>query len=377
MNFTFGEYQSDVQFLRAIPRVDQIAADLRVGESEYSKFLVVADENTSAIADSVCCGHGIKRVLLKSGEDSKTWDSVHAVLSAAFKAGIGRDGVFLGIGGGVIGDITGFAASIYMRGCRLALAATTLLAMVDASVGGKTGFDLFGVKNLAGSFYPAEIVYMPLDCLASLPLYEWKSGMAELIKTAILEGDNFLDEIEIITASFPEGSFDSSFPGNFISNTLAEERFGECIRRAALFKCGIVKEDPKETGNRRMLLNLGHTFGHALEASAGLGAISHGEAVAWGTACSAQLGYAMGITPRQRAEKIIKLISAFGYCRKAPHPLARGTDAFLAAMKSDKKKKSGKLAFIVPDACGARSVVIETVEQMNTVIKVIKGESFL
>jgi 3-dehydroquinate synthase len=135
-------------------------------------------------------------------------------------------------------------------------------------------------------------------------------------------------------------------------------------------------EDPKETGNRRMLLNLGHTFGHALEASAGLGAISHGEAVAWGMACSAELGCALGLTPRLRAEKIIKLISSFGYCHKAPHPLSRGTDAFLAAMQSDKKKKSGKLAFIIPDTRGARSVVIETEKEMNAIIKVIEGELF-
>jgi 3-dehydroquinate synthase len=377
MDFTFGEQKSDIHFQREIPRFEQIAADLGAGESEYSKFLVIADENTSAIADAVCGGFGINRVLLKSGEDSKTWDSVQMVLSAAFKAGIGRDGVFIGIGGGVIGDITSFAASVYMRGCRLVLTATTLLAMADASLGGKTGFDLFGVKNLVGSFYPAEIVYMPLDCLSSLPLFEWKSGMAEIIKTAVLDGDDFLNEMEIISASFPEGAFNSNFPVNFASKMLNEERLGECIRRAAFFKGGIVMEDPKETGNRRMLLNLGHTFGHALEGSAGLGAISHGEAVAWGTACSAALGYALGVTPRQRAEKIIKLISSFGYCLKAPHPLAHGTGAFLAAMKSDKKKKSGKLAFIVPDALGARSVLIETENEMNAVINVIEGESFL
>jgi 3-dehydroquinate synthase len=377
MHFTFGEYKSDVHFQRNITRIDQIAADLCLSESEYSKILVIADENTSAIADAACSGFGINRIRLKSGEDSKMWDSVQMILSAALKAGIGRDGVFIGIGGGVTGDITGFAASVYMRGCRLVLVATTLLAMVDASLGGKTGFDLFGIKNLAGSFYPAEIVYMPLDCLASLPLFEWKSGMAELIKTAVLEGDDFFDEMEIIAASFPEGAFDSDFPDNFAAKMLAEERFGDCIRRAALFKGGIVMEDPKETGNRRMLLNLGHTFGHALEASAGLGMLSHGEAVAWGMACSAKLGYALGVTPRLRVEKIIKLISLFGYCHKAPHPLARGTDAFLAAMKSDKKKKSGKLTFIVPDTLGARLVVIETEKEMNAVIKVIEGESLL
>ncbi|MDR0475317.1 MAG: 3-dehydroquinate synthase [Treponema sp.] len=359
MLFNFGEYSTKIIVDNEIPGIDRITAALNVDTG--ARILVVADEHTSPIADAVCGRSDLPRCLLKSGEDSKTWDSVCMILEGAQRAGLARDGILLGVGGGVIGDLSGFAASIYMRGCRLALVATTLLAMVDAALGGKTGFDLFGIKNLAGSFYPAEAVYMPLDCLAALPEREWKSGMAELIKTAILDGDDFLDEL----AEFAPCGFSDS------GRLLEGVRMRECINRAAAYKGGIVSEDPKEHG-RRALLNLGHTFGHALEASAGLGNISHGEAVAWGIVRSCELGYALGITPRSRAKKITELIASFGYRYVPEYPLSGGTDDFLRALERDKKKKNGKLTFIVPDKKSAVPVEITSEREMEIVTKIIK-----
>ena len=278
---------------------------------------------------------------MKSGEDNKNWQSVEAILSAAHNASLGRDAVFIGVGGGVIGDLTGFAASVYMRGCRFVLVPTTLLSMVDASVGGKTGFDLFNVKNLAGSFYPAEVVYMPVQSLSTLPDREWKSGLAELIKTAILSGDDFLDMLaETIKDNFLRG-----------------DKLLKCIEKAVLYKGTVTSEDFRESG-KRALLNLGHTFGHALEAAAGLGSLSHGEAVAWGIIQSCALGLLLGITPLKRAEKIKAVISHFGYDCSCPNRLA-GTDAFRTAMSSDKKKKQGKMTFIIPDEKSAKIVDIE------------------
>jgi 3-dehydroquinate synthase len=222
---------------------------------------------------------------------------------------------------------------------------TTLLAMVDAAVGGKTGFDLFGVKNLAGTFYPASLVCMAVETLRTLPPEEWKSGMAELVKTAILEGGDFPD---LVRSLIPRGN-PEKFDGD-------GDALFNCISRAVLFKGRLVERDPKETGAHRALLNLGHSFGHALESAAGLGRLSHGEAVAWGIVRACELGMFLGITGRQRAAKIVSLVEDFGYCTKAPHPLMGDAVAFLAALGADKKQRGGEPVFIVPAEEGARMV---------------------
>jgi 3-dehydroquinate synthase len=344
LEFKFDEYITRVLISNTIPSVEEIT-------DSFDKALVVCDENTSAIADKICGEHKLPRCQLKSGEENKNWASVEKILGAAHEAALGRDAFFIACGGGVIGDLAGFAASIYMRGCRFVLVSTTLLGMVDASVGGKTGFDLFEIKNLIGSFYPAQAVYIPVDCLSTLPEKEWKSGFAELIKTAVLSGDDFLDELSSVKAD---------------NGTLLK-----CIEKAVMYKGGIASEDLRESG-KRMLLNLGHTFGHALESCAGLGNISHGEAVAWGIARACELGLELGITPEPRAQKIKSLLDAFGYDCSCPHPLAGGGGALLSAMKSDKKKKQGKLNFIVPDEQSARIVSISG-EQEKIIEKIING----
>jgi 3-dehydroquinate synthase len=344
LNFTFGEYKTHVNISRDLHCFEKISGDL---QENGKKLLVIIDENTKQIAESIFSGHDVHYCQLRNGEENKNWQTVETILAAAHKAGLGRDGVFIGVGGGVIGDLTGFAASIYMRGCRFVLIATTLLAMVDASIGGKTGFDLFGIKNFAGSFYPAEIVYMPLKSLTSLPKREWKSGFAELIKTAVLDGDDFLSMLAEISGKGE--AYDNG--AQCVNDDLLE-----CIQRAVLYKGAVVSEDFRE-GGKRKLLNLGHTFGHALEAAAGLGNISHGEAVAWGIVQSCALGIELGITPRLRAEKITALILSSGYdC--SYNSLAIST-AFFESMLSDKKKKDGKMTFIIPDEKSARAVTLE------------------
>jgi len=366
MQFSFGEFKTSVFISREIPSFKNISAFFDRGDSGAHAFLVVCDENTSSIADKICTDSSASRCVLKSGEENKNWDAVQKILAAANEASLGRDGIFLGIGGGVICDLCGFASSIYMRGCRLALVSTTLLGMADASVGGKTGFDLFGIKNLAGSFYPAQAVFMPLESLYSLPERELKSGMAELIKTAILSGGNFLDEIIPLADCF------LNISGCKLS--ALDVQLLNCIEKAVLYKGSIVTGDFRESG-KRVLLNLGHTFGHALETAAGLGKLSHGEAVAWGIARSCELGFALGITPREKAGKIIRLIASFGYECAVPHPFCTNAEYMLNAMKSDKKKKSGIFTFIVPDENGARPVSIEFGSENEKMLKnVIKGE---
>ena len=351
MYFSFGEYNTLVEISREFPTINLIAqkSGLEIQNGSF-KPLIIADENTAYIAAKISDGVDYPCVFLESGEDNKTWQSVETILASASKASLGRDGVFIAVGGGVIGDLSGFAASIYMRGCRFVLVSTTLLGMVDASVGGKTGFDLFGIKNLAGSFYPAQSVFLPLNALSTLPKVEIKSGMAELIKTAVLCGGDFLEQLTPLAERI-----------NNLNKFLEDDALFKCVERAVLYKGGIVSEDFRESG-KRMLLNLGHTFGHALESAAGLGNITHGEAVAWGIVRACELGIALGVTPHERAIKIIELIKSFGYECSCPHPAAGNKDAVFDAMKSDKKKKNGRLTFIVPDDKSARIVVLKTEE---------------
>jgi 3-dehydroquinate synthase len=212
---------------------------------------------------------------------------------------------------------------------------------------------------------------MPLEALKTLPSKEWKSGIAELIKTAVLEpqpspkgegsaivSQATLDIIQKLGGSFPQG-----------------EVLADLVERAALVKCRIVEADPKETGTSRALLNLGHSFGHALESSAGLGSVSHGEAVAWGMARACELGAAIGITPTDRAQKIMETLTAFGYEIRSPHPLMKNSSDFMKALGGDKKKKGGKLVFVVP---AAEQAVLISADQIEPELpeRIINGEYY-
>jgi 3-dehydroquinate synthase len=233
--------------------------------------------------------------------------------------------------------------------------------MVDAALGGKTGFDLLGVKNLVGTFYPADHIFMPVSVLATLPGDEWKSGMAELIKTAVLDTGDMLK----LLGSLGGVSFYRGLPDSGVVS--------ELIARSVAVKGRIVEADPRETGSERALLNLGHTFGHALESAAGLGVLSHGEAVAWGMVRSCELGLLLGITPRDRAGEIAGLIRSFGYETASPHPLLKDPGVFFDALGADKKKRGGKPAFVVPAAQGAVLLPADSVQEAR-IERLIKGE---
>ena len=341
--FTLSGTVSHVCIQDEVPSINTLIVD------QSRRSLLICDVNTERFARAVAGDTDAALCVLAAGEAAKNWASIEAILRAAHSAGLGRDGLLIGIGGGVINDMTAFAASVYMRGVAVALVSTTLLGMVDAALGGKTGFDLFDIKNLVGTFYPASRVYMPVSSLASLPAREWKSGMAELIKTAILDAEDKNSEFLALLASLPAQA------------TEAGDTLVECIARAVRIKGRIVQADPKETGAERITLNLGHTFAHALESSVGLGQLSHGEAVAWGIARACDLGLALGITPPSRAAAIMALLRSFDYELAAPYPLGDIT-LFMNALSSDKKKKAGKVRFVVPSAVGTELVSGERIE---------------
>ena len=273
-----------------------------------------------------------RSLALPPGESAKNWASVERIINRALAVSLGRDGLIAGIGGGVVTDVTAFAASIYMRGCRLILVPTTLLSMVDAAVGGKTGFDFGGVKNLVGSFYPAEEVRICPEMLESLPEREYLSGLAEVIKHAILNPG-------------PAGSGLHDMVVNEREAILARDSqtLERLIPAAVKVKIDIVSEDLREKG-RRAFLNLGHTFGHALEAATNFSRWSHGEAVAWGLLRALELGEQIGITDKEWASQTRKLIADYGFDIVTPQ-VAPGE--IKAAMVDDKKKKDGKLRFVM------------------------------
>jgi 3-dehydroquinate synthase len=352
--FTFGSRSSHAFLGREMPSVEAILEDMRQETGLSCRPFLVCDTNTEPLAADFMGSRDVPRCVLPPGEKAKGWASVETILRLAKEAGLARDGLFIAVGGGVISDMTAFAASVYMRGAQLALVSTTLLGMVDAALGGKTGFDLFDIKNLAGTFFPASLVYMPLESLGTLSRGEWKSGLAELIKTALLDKNDRNGEFLSLLVSLRDGFLTHERPEDFLAEYY--DKILECISRSVLIKGRIVEADPRETGKERALLNLGHTFAHALESAAGLGRLSHGEAVAWGMVRAGELGLALGITPRERAETIRTLLGSYGYEISAPHPLIRDRGFFLRALEGDKKKRGGNLSFVVPSREGAEIV---------------------
>ncbi|MBP5696357.1 MAG: 3-dehydroquinate synthase [Treponema sp.] len=269
-------------------------------------------------------------LVLGAGEKFKTIDSVLTIVRTALERNFTRNCTFVAIGGGVLSDMTAFAASIFKRGIKVEFVPTTVLSMVDASVGGKTGCDIEGFKNMIGSFWPASKLYVWSNFALSLPENEYISGLAEAIKTAFLFDKEMLRLFEEEKDAIMKR--DSS---------VLEKIIGACVRA----KAKIVQEDPRENG-RRAFLNLGHTFGHALEAAAGLGCITHGEAVAWGIGRAADLSLLMGLCSKEFAKKTKDIIASYGYdSGQYPKVLSGeekslGIEKMLQAMKKDKKNTS-------------------------------------
>ncbi|MGN0717552.1 3-dehydroquinate synthase [Treponema berlinense] len=293
-------------------------------------------------------------LILDSGEPFKTIESVLAICKAAIDSNAKRSAVFTGIGGGVITDMTAFAASIFKRGATCELVPTTLLSMVDAAIGGKTGCDFDSYKNMIGSFFPAQKIHIIPSFIQSLPENEYRSGMAEVVKTALLYSKELFEKL----ASKPEILQNRKDP-------LVEEMIKICVNA----KAAVVEQDLTEK-NIRMQLNLGHTFGHALETRAGLGKVSHGDAVAWGMARAAELSKKIGLCTENYAQTVKSALSSFGWETQPMHSalnekFASEKEAALSlfeAMKKDKKNASNKVRFVLQEDVG-ETVITEVDEK--------------
>ena len=300
----------------------------------------------------------IGRHVIAPGEGEKTLANFGGVIEALAELGATRDASVIALGGGVIGDMAGFAAACWMRGIDCVQVPTTLLAMVDSSVGGKTAVDIPQGKNLVGAFHPPRAVIADTSALHSLPPRELRAGLAEVIKYGAIRDPLFFHWLAAEREALLRGEAAAIAQG---------------IARSCEHKAEIVERDPLEKGERA-LLNLGHTFGHAIETEQGYGAphndnLNHGEAVAVGMVLAARLSAALGMAPARDTETLRELLAAYGL----PTALPAGLDppALLARMRLDKKNIAGRLRLVLWRGIG-RAEVVPDVDEAE-VLKVLRG----
>ena len=276
----------------------------------------------------------VHRVLLPDGESHKDWTALQSILDHLLASGCDRKTVLFALGGGVVGDVAGFAAAVYMRGVRFVQVPTTLLAQVDSSVGGKTGINHPLGKNMIGAFHQPARVLIDLDTLATLPGREYVSGLAEVVKYGPIADAAFLDWIE--------ANLDALLARD--SAALAH-----AVRRSCEIKAAVVGADERESG-LRAVLNFGHTFGHAIEAALGFGIWLHGEAVACGMVLAARLSAELGLVPPAFVDRLERLLARAGLPVQAP---SLPFDEWMRHMRLDKKAEGGEVRFVVIERIGS------------------------
>lgn len=313
--------------------------------SAQQKVVVISNETVAPLyADTILNlleqrGCDATLLTLPDGEQYKTLDTFNQVMSFLLEGNVSRDVVIVALGGGVIGDLVGFAAACYQRGVDFIQIPTTLLSQVDSSVGGKTAVNHPLGKNMIGAFYQPKAVIIDTDCLKTLPAREFAAGMAEVIKYGIIYDADFFTWLET--------NLDKLY-------ALDEQALTYAIARCCQIKAEVVAQDEKESGIRA-LLNLGHTFGHAIEAELGYGNWLHGEAVSSGMAMAAKTAQLQGMIDDVDLERIVALLRRANLPVHTP-PSMTFTD-FLQHMMRDKKVLSGELRLILPTSIGTADVV--------------------
>jgi 3-dehydroquinate synthase len=289
-------------------------------------------------------GKKIRAVVLTPGEQEKNLARFSELIDALADLGASRDATVIALGGGVIGDLSGFTAACWMRGVRFVQLPTTLLAMVDSSVGGKTAVDLPGGKNLVGAFHQPSAVIADTSTLDTLPERELRAGLAEVLKIGAIGDEPFLAWIEANAAAL-----------------LARDpqALEQAIATSVAHKAGVVARDETEQGER-MLLNFGHSFGHAIETEQGYGGLLHGEAVALGMLLAARLSARLGLASEADAARLQRLLEALGLPTTLPPGVT--PEALVARMRLDKKAVSGRLRLILWRGPGRAEIVPDVPE---------------
>ncbi len=305
-----------------------------------SPLALVTDENVGPIyagrllENLQQSGFAVSLITIPAGEDHKNMQTINNLWESFLKAGLERSSTVLALGGGVVTDLAGFAAATYLRGIKWAAISTSLLGMVDASLGGKTGTDLPQGKNLIGAFYSPSLVLADPSVLKTLPQAQLRSGMAEVIKHAII-GDPLL-------------YYDICNRSSNNKDWLKQDSLDAIVRRAVAVKVKIILADPYEQGLRQVL-NLGHTIGHAIELVSGF-RLSHGESIGIGMVVEARLAEKMKLAQSGLSNEIAETLDHLGLPNKVPTDLSR--QAILSAVKLDKKRANGKVLFALPIKIG-------------------------
>lgn len=355
---SLGERSYDIH---AGPALLEQAGALVSPVLKTKKLFVVTDENVEKLhletlkASFDAAGLSHKGVVLPAGEYTKDFPHLESLLSAMLDAGCERSTTIVAFGGGVIGDLTGFSASILLRGAPFIQIPTTLLSQVDSSVGGKTGINMAQGKNLVGSFYQPQMVLADIGVLATLPARELKSGYAEVVKYGLLGDASFFDWLDEKGEALLKGDV-----------ALRQQAVIACCKAKAL----IVAEDEKE-GGVRAHLNLGHTFAHIFEAEAGYsGILNHGEAVSIGLVMAFELSSRLGLCPKGDADRVRNHLDRLGMPVRPPSlPSGKwNVDRLFERLSADKKIENGRVAFVLPrkigDVFSSRDVVPEQVRAL-------------
>jgi 3-dehydroquinate synthase len=313
---------------------------------------LVSDQNVGSLyADSVAAslrrsGYETHVVQIPPGEEHKSLDSAVTLWDAFLAGGLDRSSTVLALGGGVVGDLAGFAGAVFMRGLRWVNLPTSLLAMVDASLGGKTGVDLPQGKNLIGAFHPPAAVLVDPKALMTLPLVELRSGLAEVVKHGVIADPKLFDLCaqgwEVVTRDWEA-----------------------VVRRAMAVKIRVIEEDPYEKG-RRAELNFGHTIGHAVEHASAY-QIRHGEAVAIGMATEARLARRLRMSETGLTETLVRVLQGLSLPTEIPPDIDKGV--ILAALRVDKKRRAGRVRWALPRRIGEVQAGVEIENLENEVAK--------
>lgn len=326
----------------SLERLGNFIGELNLGK----KVLLVSNPEIwqhygdKAVQSLKKAGFEVSKHLIPGGENHKTLESIAKIYDSALENYLERSSVAIALGGGVIGDMTGFAASSWLRGINFVQVPTSLLAMVDAAIGGKTGVNHPKGKNLIGAFYQPRLVLIDPQVLETLPEREFRAGMAEVIKYGVIWDADFFDRLE-----------KAERLDRF--NDLDEDLLQTILTRSCQAKADVVSKDEKEAG-LRAILNYGHTIGHAIESLTGYSSIVHGEAVAIGMAIAGEIAATMKMWDAIDAQRQDRLIAKAGLPTKLPPNL--DTEAIIKSLKSDKKVKEGIVRFVLPTQLGAATV---------------------
>ncbi len=340
-----------------LAEIGRLVAELVAGR----KALVVSDETVyglygGAVADNLReAGFEVEAALVPPGEEHKTLAWTGALYERAFEAGLDRYCPVIALGGGVVGDLAGFAAATYMRGVPFVQIPTTLLAQVDSSVGGKVAVNHPRGKNVIGAFYQPVLVVADVGVLATLPARQMRSGLAEVIKYGVIWDEKFFSWLEENLERLLAGDFDA---------------LACAVKESCRIKAQVVGEDETERG-LRAVLNFGHTVGHALEAAAGYGVFTHGEAVAAGMAAEALLAVKLGLLAEKDYRRLLALLERAGLPQELPGGIS--PEQLLAYMRRDKKSIGGRLTFVLPLRIG-KAVVKAGVPEADFLKHCFKGK---